>query len=123
MTVAMVTKSVRFLPEESEELANLSKVSSVSESALMKEWILDGIRAKKLELAIQAYMKRKTDLRGGAVMAGISFNRFMREIQARNIVVLENEDFLDELAFLAETFDSQSLRAAVARVRGGDQED
>lgn len=77
----------------------------------------------KLDLAIQAYMERKTDLRGGASIAGISFNRFLREIQARNIIVLENEDFLDELAFLAETFDSQSLRAAVARVRAGDQED
>lgn len=123
MTVRMVTKSVRFLPEESEELANLSKASSLSESALMKELILEGIRLKKLELAIHAYMERKTDLRGGAMMAGISFNRFLREIQARNIVVLENEDFLGELAFLAETFDSQSLRAAVERVRTSDQED
>lgn len=123
MTATMVTKSVRFLPEESEELANLSKVSSVSEAALMKEWILEGIRAKKLELAIQSYMERKTDLRGGASMAGISFNRFQREIQKRNIVVLENEDFLDELAFLAETFNSQTLRVATERIRAGDEDD
>lgn len=74
----------------------------------------------KLDLSIQSYLEQNTDLRGGAVMAGISFNRFLREIQARNIVVLENENFLDELAFLAKRFDSQSLRAAVERIRDAD---
>ena len=87
----------------------------------MKQWILDGMRAKKLDLAIQAYMDRKTDLRGGAAMAGIPYNRFLGEVQARNIVVLENEDFLDELAFLADTYDSPSLHAALDRVRSTEQ--
>lgn len=123
MNTTMVTKSVRFLPEEFEELARLSRVSAVSESALMKQWILDGIRAKKLELAILAYMERRTDLRGGAMMADVSYNRFLREVQERNIVVLENDDFLDELALLADAFKSQTLRAAVDQVRANDQED
>lgn len=120
MNGTMVTKSVRLMPEESEELTKISQASSVSESTLMKQWIMEGIRAKKLELAIQSYMERKTDLRGGAMIAGISFNRFLREVQARNIVVLENEDFLDELVFLAETFNSQTLRSAVDQVRSND---
>ena len=121
MTIGVVTKSVRFLPEESEELAKLSQTSAVSESALMKQWILDGMRAKKLEFAIQAYMERKTDLRGGAAMAGIPYNRFLREVQARNIIILENEGFLDELAFLADAFDSPSLQAALNRARSAEQ--
>ena len=121
MTVGVITKSVRFLPEESEELAKLSQTSAVSESALMKQWILDGMQAKKLELAIQAYMKRKTDLRGGAAMAGISYNRFLREVQARNIIVLENEEFLDELHHLADAFDSPSLRTALGQLRSAGQ--
>lgn len=121
MTTGVVTKSVRLLPEESVELAKLSQTSAVSESALMKQWILDGMRAKKLDLAIQAYMDRKTDLRGGAAMAGIPYNRFLRELQARNIVVLENADFLDELAFLAGAFDSPSLHAALDQVQHADQ--
>jgi hypothetical protein len=37
MTIGVVTKSVRFLPEESAELAKLSQTSAVSESALMKQ--------------------------------------------------------------------------------------
>ena len=117
MTSANVTKSVRLRTEESEELARLSQATLVSESALMKQWIQEGIQAKKLELAIQAYMDRKTDLRGGAIMAGVSYNRFMREVQLRNIVILENDDFVDQLAFLAETFDNRELRVAVNQVR------
>ncbi len=46
-------------------------------------------------------------------MAGVSYNRFLREVQARNIVVLENERFLDHLAFLADAFESETLREAV----------
>ena len=41
----------------------------------------------------------------------------MREVQARNIVILESDDFVDQLAILAETFDSRELRAAVSQVR------
>ena len=41
----------------------------------------------------------------------------MREVQFRNIVILENDDFVDQLAFLAETFDSRELRVAVNQVR------
>ncbi len=85
----------------------------------MKQWILDGMQTQKLELAIQAYMKRKTDLRGGAVMAGISYNRFLREVQARNIVVLENEEFLDELGFLADTFGISPLRSVLDQLQRG----
>ena len=117
MTSANVTKSVRLRTEELEELARLSQATLVSEFALMKQWIQEGIQAKKLDLAIQAYMDRKTDLRAGAIMAGVSYNRFMREVQFRNIVILENDDFVDQLAFLAETFDSRELRVAVNQVR------
>lgn len=56
----------------------------------MKQWIREGMRARKIELAIQAYMQRKTDLQGGAAMAGVPYNRFLREVQAHNIVILED---------------------------------
>lgn len=83
----------------------------------MKKWILEGIKAEKLERAIQAYQKRQTDLRGGAAMAGISYNRFMHEIEARNIVILDNgEHFYDSLLFLADSFDLPDLRRSVEEV-------
>jgi hypothetical protein len=61
-------------------------------------------------------MQRKTDLRGGAAMAGIPYTRFLREVQARNIVILENDRFLDHLVFLAEAFNNKTLRQAIERV-------
>ncbi|MCE7987191.1 MAG: hypothetical protein DYG89_38965 [Caldilinea sp. CFX5] len=88
----------------------------------MKKWVLDGIRAQNLEIALQAYMQRKTDLRGGAVLAGISYNEFLQEVEARNIVVLENDQFLDELEFLASAFANETLHRAVQKVRNSTTE-
>lgn len=89
----------------------------MSEAALMKKWVLDGIRTQNLEVALQAYMQRKTDLRGGAALAGLPYGEFLQEVQARNIVVLENDQFLDELEFLANTFTDETLQKAVQKAR------
>ncbi|MFZ4664706.1 MAG: hypothetical protein ACOYNY_47380 [Caldilineaceae bacterium] len=114
---ATITKSIRLSQDESRELHQLSETSLLSEAALMKKWILEGMKVEKLERAIQAYQKRQTDLRGGAAMAGISYNRFMREIEARNIVILDNgEHFYDSLLFLADSFDAPELRHAVEEI-------
>ena len=83
----------------------------------MKQWILNGIQAHKLESAIQAYSQGKTDLRGGAAMAGLSYNRFLHEVQARNIVVLDGDSFLEELAFLADAFHDELLGKVVDRIQ------
>jgi len=77
---------------------------------------VEGIRHQKLERAIRAYTERETDLRGGAAMAGISFNRFLREVQKRHIIILEDDHFLDRLAGLADAFDSEGLRQAIEGV-------
>ena len=116
MSASTVTKSIRLTPEESDELTKLAEQTASTEAALMKKWVLEGIEAQKLEFAIQAYMQRRTDLRGGAAMAGVAYNRFLREVQAHNIVILENDRFLDHLAFLAKTFDNETLRQAIERV-------
>lgn len=84
---------------------------------LMKKSVLEGIRAEKLERAIQAYMKGNADLRSGASMADMSYNRFMREVQSRNIVILEEDGFLTRLDFLAEAYDDPALRNAVSHIR------
>lgn len=108
-----VTKSIRLTLAESEEIAMLSAQSAISEAALMKKWMLDGLQAYKLNLALQAYMDRRVDLRGGAQLAGVSYNRFLHEIESRNIVVLDDEGFLEQLAFLAERFESEPLKRAL----------
>ena len=116
MSTSTMTKSIRLAATEAKTLSNVARQTSISESALMKKWVLEGMRAYKLDTAVRAYMEREVDLRGGATMADISFNRFLHEVQKRNIVVLEDDHFLDRLGELADIFDSDSLRKAVNEV-------
>ncbi|MEM7538730.1 MAG: hypothetical protein AAF639_41595, partial [Chloroflexota bacterium] len=89
MRKATITKSIRLSDMEANELGILSKQTALSEAALMKKWVLEGIRIEKLERAIQSYMKGTVDLRSGAIMAGVSYNHFMYEVESRNIVRFE----------------------------------
>jgi len=116
MSATLITKSVRLTPDEADELARIARQTAATESALMKKWVLEGLRAQKLERAIQAYMRREVDLRGGAALAGVSYNRFLREVQARHIVILEDSTFLDRLYELAETFENPQLQEAIRKV-------
>jgi predicted DNA-binding protein len=111
-----ITKSVRLSPEESEEVARLSEQTFMTESSLLKKWVLAGIKAQKLEIAIQQYMERKTDLRAGAALAGVSYVRFVQEIEARNIIVLEDERFVERLEGLADMFGDADLQEAILKL-------
>lgn len=113
MNAVTVTKSVRLLPEEAQEVARLSEQMAASEATLMKQWIRDGLRAQKIDLALRSYMQRQADLRSAAAMAGVSYNRFLREVQAHNIVILAEDGFLDRMALLADVLNDSSLQAAV----------
>jgi hypothetical protein len=116
MTKITITKSIRLSPAESKEVARLSVKTSITEATLMKKWVQAGIRAEKLELAIQTYMQRQIDLRGGAALAEVSYNYFLQQLQARNIVILDDDRFLERLFSLAEVFDDQTLQVAVGEV-------
>ncbi|RLT38450.1 MAG: hypothetical protein DWI57_11990 [Chloroflexi bacterium] len=70
----------------------------------------------ELDLAVQAYMNDRVDLRGGAQIAGVSYNRFMRELENRRVVILEDDHFLERLSSLADLFGDDALRAAAQRV-------
>lgn len=114
MTQTTITKSIRLTQDESAELARLSQETAITEAALMRKWVQGGMRAQKLDTAIQAYMQRRVDLRGGAALADVSYNLFLQEVQARNIVVLDDEGFLDRLGYLADVFADQSLQKILA---------
>ena len=116
MSVIMITKSVRLTPDEAQELARAAQQTAATESALMKKLILEGLQAQKLDRAIQSYMRREVDLRGGAALAGVSYNRFLRQVQARHIVILEDQTFLERLYDLAETFENLELQEAIREV-------
>jgi predicted DNA-binding protein len=116
MNKATITKSIRLSPEESTDLEQLSEQSALSESMLMKKWIQEGIQKTKLDLALQAYQQRRVDLRTGAAMAGLSYHQFMREVEAHNIVLLDEEGFLERLAALADAFQNENLGRVVRKM-------
>ena len=116
MNVMMITKSVRLTPAEAQELARAAQQTAATESALMKKLILEGLQAQKLDRAIQAYMRREVDLRGGAALAGVSYNRFLHQVQARHIVILEDQTFLERLYDLAETVENRELQETIREV-------
>ena len=111
-----ITKSIRLSTAESAEIALLSARTSVSEAALLKQWVLRGVQAHKLSLAVQAYMNNQVDLRGGAQMAGGSYSRFMRELENRRVVILDDDRFLDRLSTLANLFGDDALQVAAQKV-------
>ena len=77
-----------------------------------------GDQSEKLEMAILAYSRQQVDLRAGAAIAGISYNRFMRELEKRNIIILDDPHFLEELLLLSDTFDLPELRRAAEKTLG-----
>ncbi len=111
-----ITKSIRLSTAESAEIAQLSAQTAVSEAALLKQWVLIGVQSHKLDLAVQAYMNDRVDIRGGAQMAGVSYNRFVHELENRRVVILEDERFLDNLSSLAELFGDEGLQEAAQKV-------
>ena len=46
MTTRAITKSIRFSPSEAEEIARISAQDAVTEAALMKKWVLEGVHAR-----------------------------------------------------------------------------
>jgi hypothetical protein len=123
MSNEMITKSIRLTTSEANELARAAEQSTATEAALMKKWVLEGLRAQKVEQAVQAYAQGKVDLRDGAALANVSYNRFLSEVQARRIVILEDSTFLDRLQGLAELFKDSELKNAVQAVQDASNED
>lgn len=111
-----ITKSIRLSPAESAEIAQLSETSAVSEAALLKQWVLRGVQEHKIGLAVQAYMNEQVDIRGGAPMADISYNQFLRELENRRVLILGDDGLLERLAGLATIFADDGLLAAVEAV-------
>jgi predicted HTH domain antitoxin len=115
----VITKSVRLAPEESENLKRISKTEGVSEAALMRRLILEGLARLRLEEAIQAYANGEVDLSAAARHAGVSVYKMLTELQRRDVAPpVDREKFLDGLETLAETFGgSEALFQTIAQMR------
>lgn len=100
-----ITKSVRLDPDESEQLAQISRNEGISESALMKRLILDGLATYKIEQAIILYQRGELDLSAAARYADISVYHMMTELEKRDIAPpTAAQKFTEGLHALLERF-------------------
>jgi len=116
---SVVTKSIRLAPEESSLLKRISQSQGVSEAALMRKLVLEGLARHRLEEVIQAYGRGEIDLSAAARHAKVSVYHMLSELQRHDITPLTaREKFLDGLETLAETFGgSEALFRTIAEMR------
>ncbi len=113
-----ITKSIRLKPEENEFLKNISQIKGVSEAAILKQFVLDGMKSYRVEQAIRAYEHGEADLSAAAKFAGISVYRMMTLLKKRDVALpAETEKFIDGLKTLAAVFGgSDALRQTIAEL-------
>jgi hypothetical protein len=117
----LITKSVRLNPAEDEVLKRLSQQEGVSEAALLKRFVRQGMAAQRLEQAIVAYQRGEADLSAAAQFAGVSVYHMMTELRQRDIAPpAEAEKFVDGLKTLVETFGgSDALQRTILSIGSG----
>lgn len=114
----MITKAVRFTEEEDSVLKKISKEEHISESSLMKKFILEGIQRYKVEKAIDMYEIGEVDLNTAARFCGWSVRRFMTELERRGVKLsLTSEMYAESLKNLSEIFGDSSLMEEMRRNR------
>ncbi|MBI3958041.1 MAG: hypothetical protein HY328_04450 [Chloroflexi bacterium] len=111
-----VTKSVRLSSDESEMLAQISQTEGVSESAVLRRLVREGLNGYRLEQAVHSYQRGESDMQAAARYAGVSVYHLMVELEKRDIAPpATTEKFVDGLKTLVETFGgSQALRETIA---------
>jgi len=70
-------------PDESRLVAQVSQSEHISEAALMKRFVLEGLQRYRLDRAVQLYQRGETDLSGAARYAGVSVQRMMHTLRER----------------------------------------
>ena len=111
----MLPKSVRLTKEEAELLRQISKTELISEAALMRKFVLEGLRRYRLDQAIKRYQEGELDLSSATQVAGLAIREFMGELHRRGVDIYGPEPRLVEgIAALAEVFGaSEALRRSV----------
>ena len=108
-------KSVRLTTEEAALLRQLSETELISEAALLRKFVLEGLRRSRLDQAIKRYQEGALDLSSAAQVAGLAIREFMGELHRRGVDIYGPEPRLVEgIEALAEVFGaSEALRRSV----------
>jgi hypothetical protein len=104
-TIKKITKSIRLLPSEAEELAKMLEGTAYTEAALLRQWVIKGLQQFKVSEALKAYQEGQISLRQAAERAGLPVAVLLEEMTAKKVAVIENPDaFGPGLSALRETF-------------------
>lgn len=111
----MHSKSVRLTEAEAALLRQISEAELISEAALMRKFVLEGLRRYRLDHAIKQYQEGELDLSSAAQVAGIAILELMGELHRRGVDIYGPEHRLKEgLGELVEAFGaSETLRQCV----------
>lgn len=116
-----ITKSIRLREEEAEWLKMISRAENMSESALMKRLIYEGLKTYRLEKAAASYSNNELHLADAARVAGVGIRKMMAELEKRGISIHSSEEmFLEGLESLAEMFDDPLLRSIALGTRNSE---
>jgi predicted HTH domain antitoxin len=99
-----VTKSVRFCPEESELIAQVSQREHLPEGTLLRKLVLDGLARYRLEQAIGDYEAGELSLGQAVRRGGVSVARMMAELDRRGISLGGEDHVIASLDNLAALF-------------------
>ena len=116
----LITKSIRLNQAEDKILKKISQQEGMSEAAVLKRFVREGMAVYRLELAIEAYQRGEADLSAAAQFAGVSVYHLMTELKQRDIAPpAEAEKFMDGLKTLVETFGgSDALQQTIETLSG-----
>jgi predicted HTH domain antitoxin len=87
----------------------------ISEAALMRKLVLEGLRCYRLVQAIKRYQEGELDLSGTAEVAGLAIQEFMGELHRQGVDIYGPEQRLAEgIGALAEVCGaSETLRRSL----------
>lgn len=108
----ILPKSVRLTEEEATLLRQISEAELTSEAALMRKFVLEGIRRYRLDQAIKRYQEGELDLSSATQVAGLAIRELMGELHRRGVDIYGPEHRLVEgVGALTEVFGaSDALR-------------
>lgn len=113
MSERLTNKSIRLSEDEVQELSLICETESLSESALMRRWVREGIYAYKLTKAVQLYQEAGYSLGQAVDATGVTQHDLMAELERRGLPMMRSWDQLDHaVATLAELFDQPELLSA-----------
>lgn len=93
-----VTVSIRLPLSQLREIEEIARRRKLGRSAIIRELILEGLKAIKLKMALDMLRERKISAWRAAELAGITYREMLELLRVHNIPFpLSNGEILDEL--------------------------